>query len=70
MIKRFLAFFFILLSQVQVLQAQSEIDMADTFRQNGKIYVVVAILCIVFSGIIIFLVRLERRIKNLEKNQG
>jgi uncharacterized membrane protein len=69
MLKRFLALIFILLTHVQLLQAQPETEMADMFRQDGKIYVVVAILSIVFAGIIFFLVRLERRIKNLEKNQ-
>jgi hypothetical protein len=69
MLKRFLAFIFILLSQFQLLQAQADVEMADAFRREGKIYVVVGILSIVFLGIIFFLVRLERRIKNLENKQ-
>lgn len=69
MLKRFLAFIFILLSQFQLLQAQADVEMADAFRREGKIYVVVGILSIVFLGIIFFLVHLERRIKNLENKQ-
>jgi uncharacterized membrane protein len=41
--------------------------MADTFRNNGKIYVVVAVLLTIFAGIIIYLVRLDKKITRLEK---
>ncbi|HSC52636.1 MAG TPA: hypothetical protein VLC98_03395 [Phnomibacter sp.] len=44
------------------------VEMADTMRSNGKIYVVVAVLTIIFVGIIFYLVRLEARIKQLEKS--
>lgn len=43
--------------------------MADTMRQNGKIYVVVLVLATIFAGIIAFLVRLDRKISKLEKNK-
>lgn len=49
------------------LLAQNEVEMADTFRAQGKIYVVVAILSIVFTGIVIYLIRLDRKISRLEK---
>jgi hypothetical protein len=45
-------------------------EMADTFRSNGKIYVVLLVICTIFAGIILFLVFLERKIKKLEKNQN
>jgi CcmD family protein len=44
------------------------VEMADSMRSNGKIYVVVAVLTIIFLGIIFYIVRLEKRIKQLEKN--
>jgi heme/copper-type cytochrome/quinol oxidase subunit 2 len=44
-------------------------ETAQALHDNGKIYVVVAILSVVFLGIIFFLIRIERRLKNLEKNQ-
>ncbi len=50
--------------------AQQGQDMADTFRSNGKIYVVLLVICTIFAGIILFLVYLERKIKKLEKNQN
>ena len=49
------------------LLAQNDVEMADTFRAQGKIYVVVAILSIVFTGIVFYLIRLDRKISRLEK---
>ena len=52
-----------------ISRAQSTAAIAETFRSNGKIYVVVLVICTIFAGIILFLVNLERKIKKLEKNQ-
>lgn len=41
--------------------------MAETFRSNGKIYVVIAVLSIIFICIISYLVYLDIKIKKLEK---
>jgi len=51
----------------KVVQNPGEIDMADKFRADGKIYVVIAILLIIFLGILIFLIRVDRKISKLEK---
>jgi hypothetical protein len=45
------------------------VDMADTMRSNGKIYVVVAVILTIFAGIIIYLIRLDKKMTKLEKNQ-
>ncbi|MEX2231324.1 MAG: CcmD family protein [Cyclobacteriaceae bacterium] len=42
-------------------------EMADTFRSEGKIYVVVAIILIVLTGLIVYLFLLDRRINKLEQ---
>jgi hypothetical protein len=47
--------------------ANQEVEMADTFRANGKIYVVVAVIVAILSGMIAYLVVLDRKIGNLEK---
>jgi ABC-type amino acid transport system permease subunit len=44
-----------------------EIEMADTFRSEGKIYVVVAVILAILSGIIGYLVVLDKKITSLEK---
>ena len=42
-------------------------EMADGFRENGKIYVVIGVIGIAFVCIIAFLIYLERRMKHLEE---
>ncbi len=64
--KKLFAFFFTWLIPL-FIQAQSDITMADTLRQEGKIYVVVAVLSVIFIGIILFLVSIERRVARMEK---
>lgn len=63
MIKRILLSCFLLICNY-ILFAQ---DMADEMRSNGKIYVVVAVLVTIFIGIILYLIRLDRKLKRLEK---
>lgn len=48
-----------------LVMAQAE--MADTMRSEGKIYVVVAILLIIFVGLIGYLVMLDRKVSRIEK---
>jgi CcmD family protein len=43
-------------------------EMADIMRRDGKIYVVVAVILVIFIGIVLYLVRLDRKISKLEKN--
>jgi hypothetical protein len=47
-----------------------EVQMADTFRSEGKIYVVVAIILIVLAGLIIYLFSLDRKLTKIEKQIG
>ena len=42
-------------------------QMADTMRSEGKIYVVVAIILVIFSGLITFLIFTDRKISKLEE---
>jgi len=46
---------------------ESRPEMADALYRNGKIYVVVLVLATIFAGIIIYLIRLDRKISKLEK---
>lgn len=48
-------------------QSNDEIVMADTFRADGKIYVVVAVILLIFAGMVIYMVRIDRKVKKLEK---
>jgi CcmD family protein len=44
-----------------------EVEMADTMRSNGKIYVIVAIILMVLVGLIAYLFMLDRKVRKLEK---
>ena len=52
-----------------ICNAQNDVEMADTFRQEGKIYVVIGVLLIIFLGIVGYLISLDRRLRKLE-NKG
>lgn len=53
---------------IMVVKAQNmQTEMADKFRADGKIYVVVAVMAIVFLGIAIYLFYIDRKIGKLEK---
>lgn len=63
-------FLFILAAIMQALPLKaSDIEMADQMRSDGMIYVVIAVLCIVFTGIVVFLLMIERRLRKLEKGK-
>jgi hypothetical protein len=42
-------------------------DFGETMRSNGRIYVVVAVMVTILLGLIIYLVRLDRKISKIEK---
>ena len=44
-------------------------EMADQMKQNGKIYVVIAVMLTILAGLVLYLVRLDRKISKLEKNK-
>jgi uncharacterized membrane protein YidH (DUF202 family) len=62
-----LALAFTIFSNILFAQSESNIDMADEMMQNGKIYVVIAVLCVVFACIATYLIMLDRRISRIEK---
>lgn len=47
--------------------SNTDVEMADVMRQNGKIYVVVGVVFIIFAGMTFYLVRLDRRVSAMEK---
>ena len=61
-----LALSFMLISIISKAQ-ENKVEMADTFRADGKIYVVVAIVLIILVGFVVYLISLDRKITKLEK---
>jgi hypothetical protein len=47
--------------------SQSDVEMADTFRSEGQIYVVIAVIAVIFIGLMIYLFMIERKILRIEK---
>ncbi|WP_026953096.1 CcmD family protein [Algoriphagus mannitolivorans] len=48
--------------------ANDRVEMADQFRAEGKIYVLVGIIVIIFGGIVVYVINTDRKITNIEKN--
>jgi hypothetical protein len=61
------AVFFIGSFAVAAQQGEPQAKMADLMRSEGRIYVVVAVILTIFAGLILYLVRLDRKISKLEK---
>lgn len=41
--------------------------LENSLYTNGKIYIVVGVIAIIFIGIILYLIRMEKKIKRLEE---
>lgn len=59
---------FLLSAYGTMAQNPNNVEMADTFRQEGKIYVVVGVIVIIFIGLFVYLVSVDRKVSRLEKN--
>ena len=56
-----------LLCMTIIANAQGE-KQTDFMRSNGRIYVVIAVILTILAGIILYLVRLEKKLSKLEKD--
>ncbi len=61
--------FLILMMSVSFAQDSEKVEMSDALRSSGKIYVVVAVLAVIFLGIATYLIYMDKRISKLEKEQ-
>jgi CcmD family protein len=78
--KKYLIVFFLLLTlQVSAQEKiainesdyqNSRVEMADVMRSEGKIYVLVGIIVIVFAGIVGYIMHTDRKVARLEKLLG
>ena len=48
-------------------QSKPGTGMADEFYKSGRIYVVIATICIIFIGLAIYLFAMDHRLKKIEK---
>jgi hypothetical protein len=49
-------------------KAGETIEMADALRASGKIYVVVMVVTVILMGLILYLIRLDKKVSRLEKD--
>lgn len=45
----------------------TRVEMADAMRADGKIYVVVAVLVVMFAGLFAYAIRIDQKLGRLEK---
>jgi CcmD family protein len=75
--KNFIVVFLLLISLNTIAQDKIEVtpqdyqntsvEMADHMRAEGKIYVLVGIIGIVFAGILVYVISTDRKVSRLEK---
>ena len=61
-----------LLAISTIINAQDgtkKIEMNNLMRSNGRIYVVVAVMLTILIGLVLYVVRLDKKISKLEKQQ-
>jgi hypothetical protein len=63
----FAALLMLLLTANTAMAQASPTPMADLMRSEGRIYVVIAVMLTILGGLLLYLVRLDRKIAKLEK---
>ncbi|MFZ1327830.1 MAG: CcmD family protein [Chitinophagaceae bacterium] len=66
-LKKILLLWCLLTVSVIGIAQDKKVEMADTMRSNGRIYVVVAVVVTILLGLILYVARLDRKITRLEK---
>ena len=68
-LKKITTLFFLVLLSATVFAQDKKVEMADTMRSNGRIYVVVAVVVTILIGLLLYVFRLDRKISKLEKDK-
>ena len=67
-IKSILLLFLFCFISINLLAQDENGGMASLMRSNGRRYVVVAVVLLILAGLILYLVRLDKKISKLEKD--
>ena len=65
--KKLFTLFNLLFISTYLFAQDASVEMADAFRSSGKIYVVVAVMALLFIAFIAYLFTIDKRLKKLEK---
>jgi hypothetical protein len=58
-----------LFSSITSIAQTQQVEMADTMRSNGKIYIVVAVCLTILIGLFVYVFSIDRKISKIEKEQ-
>ena len=64
---RFIFLLMALFFNVASFAQANNVEMADTMRSNGKIYIVVAVCLTILIGLFLYVFSLDRKLSKLEK---
>lgn len=56
------------LTLVTPIWAQSATERSDWMRSNGLLFIVIGVLVIIFIGLVLYLLLLDRKLKKLEQS--
>jgi CcmD family protein len=59
----------IFLALMPILTMAQDVEMANLLHENGKIYVVVGVITIIFIGLVVYLITIDRRLTKIEKEE-
>ncbi len=59
----------ILLIAPVLTQITEQPEMADLFRNDGKIYIVISVILIIFLSLFIYLIKVDKKIKKIAHQQ-
>ena len=69
-ITQFLFVTVLILMALPVWAQDGSVEMANSMRSDGKIYVVVAVILTILGGLIFYVWRLDRKITKLENDNS
>lgn len=65
--KKILFSLILMMATLQLFAQDNGVEMADSLRSNGKIYVVVICIVIILVGLLAYLFTIDKRLKKIEK---
>ena len=65
--KKIISLFGWMLVAAACFAQDNKVEMADTMRSNGRIYVLVAVVVTILIGLILYVWRIDRKISKVEK---
>ena len=68
-LKKITALLLLLLQSTWLFAQEGQPEMADQMRSNGRIYVVVAVVVTILIGLILYMVRVDRKLTRIEKEK-